>query len=107
MCRAIATMWIGQFDDAPSAAAATTAFSNACFVMMSDGRRFSFTMSTMRLPVSNAIQPRSRYGAGMAAQPGSDIPSASANEFIEVAVPIVLQCPTEGAEDATICMNSS
>src|SRR5277367_7114880 len=100
-------MWIGQLDDAPSAAAATTAFSNACLVMMSDGRRFSFTMPTMRLPVSNAIHPRSRYGAGMAAQPGSDMPRASASEFIEVAVPIVLQWPTEGADDDTISMNSS
>ena len=107
MWRAIATMWIGQFDDAPNAAAATTAFSNACFVMMSDGRRFSCTMPTMRLPVSYAIQPRSRYGAGIAAQPGSDMPSVSASEFIEVAVPMVLQCPTDGADDDTICMNSS
>ena len=91
MCRAMATMWIGQLDEAPSAAAATTAFSKASLVMMSEGRRFSFTIPTMRLPVSNAIQPRSRYGAGIAAQPGSDMPSASAREFIEVAVPMVLQ----------------
>ena len=53
-------------------------------------------MPTMRLPVSYAIQPRSRCGAGIAAQPGSDMPSASASEFIEVAVPMVLQCPTDG-----------
>src|SRR4029077_1172603 len=105
--RAIATMWIGQFEDAPSAAAATTAFSNACFVMMSDGRRFSCTMPTIRLPVSYATQPRSRYGAGIAAQPGSDIPSASASEIIDGAVPIVFQCPTDGADEDTICMNSS
>ena len=75
--------------------------------MMSEGRRFSFTIPTMRLPVSNAIQPRSRYGAGIAAQPGSDMPSASASEFIEVAVPMVLQWPTEGADDDTMSMNSS
>ena len=75
--------------------------------MMSDGRRFSCTMPTMRLPVSYAIQPRSRYGAGIAAQPGSDMPSASASEFIDVAVPIVLQWPTDGADDDTISMNSS
>src|SRR5450755_4232212 len=103
----MAIMWIGQFEDAPNAAAATTALSNACFVMMSDGRRFSLTMPTMRLPVSNAIQPRSRYGPGMAAQPGNDMPNASASEFIEVAVPIVLQWPTEGADEDTIFMNSS
>ena len=107
MCRAIATMWIGQLDEAPSAAAATTAFSNAALVMMSEGRRFSCTIGTIRRPVSYAICPRSRYGAGIAAQPGSDMPSASASEFIDVAVPMVLQCPTEGAEEATMAMNSS
>ena len=43
----------------------------------------------------------------MAAQPGRDMPTASAKEFIEVAVPMVLQWPTLGAEAATISMNSS
>src|SRR3954469_7200077 len=37
----------------------------------------------------------------MAAVPGSIIPSASASEFIVVAVPMVLQNPGEGADDAT------
>ena len=41
----------------------------------------------------------------MAAQPGSDMPSASAMLFIESAVPMVLQWPTLGALDATISMN--
>ena len=35
------------------------------------------------------------------------MPKASASEFIDVAVPIVLQWPIEGADDDTICMNSS
>jgi hypothetical protein len=43
----------------------------------------------------------------MAAQPGSCMPSASASEFMVEAVPMVLQWPTEGAEDATSSMNSS
>ena len=43
----------------------------------------------------------------MAAQPGSDMPSASAMLFMESAVPIVLQWPTLGALDATISMNFS
>ena len=43
----------------------------------------------------------------MAAQPGRDMPRASARLFMEVAVPMVLQWPTEGAELATICMNCS
>src|ERR1700678_631348 len=37
----------------------------------------------------------------MAAQPGRLIPSASASEFIVDAVPIVLQWPAEGADEAT------
>src|SRR3954471_5376173 len=35
------------------------------------------------------------------------MPSASASEFMVEAVPMVLQWPIEGAEEATIFMNSS
>jgi hypothetical protein len=35
------------------------------------------------------------------------MPSASASEFMVEAVPMVLQWPTEGAEEATMFMNSS
>ena len=42
----------------------------------------------------------------MAAQPGSDMPSASAIAFMVEAVPMVLQWPTDGAEEATMSMNS-
>ena len=41
----------------------------------------------------------------MAAQPGRLMPSASASAFIVEAVPIVLQCPGDGADDATSSMN--
>ena len=43
----------------------------------------------------------------MAAAPGSCIPRASAREFIVVAVPMVLQYPTEGAELATSSIKPS
>src|SRR5690554_4146826 len=43
----------------------------------------------------------------MAAQPGSDIPRASASEFMDSAVPMALQCPTEGAEAAILSMKVS
>ena len=43
----------------------------------------------------------------MAAQPGRDMPSASASAFIDEAVPIVLQWPALGAEAATMSMNCS
>ena len=35
------------------------------------------------------------------------MPNASASEFMVDAVPIVLQCPADGAEEATNSMNSS
>src|SRR3954453_5756184 len=35
------------------------------------------------------------------------MPSASASEFMVEAVPMVLQWPTDGAEEATMSMNSS
>ena len=43
----------------------------------------------------------------MAAQPVSDMPSASASAFMVEAVPIVLQWPMEGAESIAACKNSS
>ena len=43
----------------------------------------------------------------MAAHPGRLMPSASAIAFMVEAVPIVLQWPTEGADEVTSSMNSS
>src|SRR5262245_28695484 len=105
--RAIASTWIGQLVDAAIAEATTMAFSNAALVMMVLGVMFSSTRSTAVRPVSYAICDRSRYGAGIAAQPGSDMPRASASEFIDSAVPMVLQWPALGADAATRFMNSS
>jgi hypothetical protein len=52
MWRAIALTCGGQLVEAPSALAATMAFSNACASQDVEGFRSSHTMSTMRLPVS-------------------------------------------------------
>ncbi len=41
----------------------------------------------------------------MAADPGRLIPNASAREFMVVAVPMVLQWPGDGADDATSSTN--
>lgn len=43
----------------------------------------------------------------MLAQPGSDMPSASARLFIDSAVPIVLQCPIDGDAAVVSAMNPS
>ena len=42
----------------------------------------------------------------MAAQPGNDMPSASASAFMVEAVPIVLQWPIDGADAVAISRNS-
>jgi len=38
--------------------------------------------------------------------PGSDMPSASASAFMVEAVPMVLQCPGDGADAHTRSINS-
>src|SRR5262245_15737289 len=98
---------MGALDDAAIALATMIVFSNARWVITFFGVRSSATMATMRRPVAYAICARSRYGAGIAAQPGSDMPSASASEFIDSAVPMVLQWPALGADSAARRMNSS
>src|ERR1700733_5677242 len=92
---------MGALVEPPIAEFTTMALRNASRVMMDEGRTSWRTSSTIRFPVSYAMCCRCRYGAGIAAEPGSCIPSASANEFIVVAVPIVLQYPVEGVDDAT------
>src|SRR3546814_18414806 len=101
MWRAIAFRWTGALVDPPIAELTRIAFRNAARVMMSDGRRLVRTISTIRLPVSHAHSCRSRYGAGIAAEPGNDIPSASASEFIVVAVPNQLQSPVHADQHHT------
>ena len=86
----------------PIAEFKTIEFSKASRVSILDGVRSSFTISTMRSPVRYDISPLSLRGAGIAAQPGRDIPSPSAREFIVVAVPMVLQCPGEVVASTTI-----
>ena len=101
----MAVMCGGQLVEPPMAEFTTMAFSNAFLVRMRAGVKSSRTIPTMRRPVSYAILPRSPYGAGIAAQPGSDIPRASASEFIESAVPMVLQCPALSVDAQVLSIN--
>ena len=48
-------------------------------------------LATAAAVVGSNVKPAQAAGAGMAAEPGNCIPRASANEFIVVAVPILLQ----------------
>ena len=105
MWRAIAFTWIGAFVEPPIAEQTAIAFSNAARVRIVDGLRSSQTISTLRFPVRYAISWRSRCGAGIAAHPGRLMPSASASEFMVVAVPMVLQWPADGADDAMSSVN--
>ena len=50
---------------------------------------------------------RSRNGAGIAEFPVNDMPKASAMDAIVEAVPMVLQCPKEGADEQARSINSS
>ena len=105
--RATACRCGGAFVEPPIAVFTRMALRNAARVSTSEGLTSSCTSETARRPVRYAIWPRSRYGAGIAEQPGSDIPSASASAFIVDAVPIVLQWPALGALAHTRSMNSS
>jgi hypothetical protein len=94
MCLATALRWMGALVEPPIAVQRAMAFSNASLVMISDGLTSWRTSWTMRCPVWYAQAPRSRYGAGMDAEPGRAMPRASAMAFMVLAVPMVLQCPT-------------
>ena len=52
MCRASALIWIGALVEPPIAELTTMQFSKAFRVRMSDGRKSSQTMPTIRVPVS-------------------------------------------------------
>ncbi len=75
------------------AAFTTIAFSNASRVRTSEGRRFSFTISTIREPDRWASTFLRASAAGMAALWGSDKPSDSTITAMVEAVPITAQCP--------------
>ncbi len=92
---ASARRWITALVEPPIAPLQRMAFSNAFFVRMSEGFRSSFTICTMRRPVSCAITRRRESTPGIAALPDSAMPSASAMDAIVEAVPIVLQVPDE------------
>ncbi|MNG22767.1 hypothetical protein D3C84_1072900 [compost metagenome] len=84
------------------------AFSTASAVMMSRGRISCRTSSTICLPVRSERCLRRLSGAGIAAQPGSAMPMASAIEAMVLAVPITMQCPSlrQMASSATASSSS-
>ena len=92
---ATAGRWTIAFVLPPIAMSTRMAFSNASRVRIRLGRRSSATISTTRRPVASASARRRESGAGIAALPGSVIPSDSAIEAIVEAVPMTMQWPAE------------
>ena len=92
---ASASRWITALVEPPIAALARIAFSNAARVRIFDITRSSSTISTMRRPAMRASTLRRPSTAGIAALPGSPMPSASTMQAIVEAVPIVMQWPCE------------
>src|SRR5436305_6120026 len=93
---AIATRWMIALVEPPIAMSARIALSNAFAVRISEGLGPPVrASSTARRPDSSASASRRESGAGIAALPGSVMPSASAIEAIGEAVPIHMQCSDE------------
>ena len=103
---AIASRCTTEFVEPPTAAIDTIALMKASLVMMSLGRRFSATIDTISEPVSWDSDSSRASGAGVPANPGIVMPSASAMTAIVEAVPIVLQWPFERIIDCSDARNS-
>ena len=106
---AIATRWMIAFVEPPIAMSARIALSKAWAVRIWDGLGPpASAISTARRPAISAIARRRESDAGIAALPGSVIPSASTTEAIVEAVPITMQCPLErDMQDSTSHISSS
>ena len=77
----------------PIASSTRSAFSTDFSVMISLGRIGDAAICTARRPLSSAARSRSACTAGIAAVPGSAMPSASAIDAMVEAVPITAQVP--------------
>ncbi len=77
----------------PSASSTRRAFSTDARVMICGPADAVSMRLTAAAPVASAARRRSAWTAGMAAVPGSDMPSASAMQAMVEAVPITAQVP--------------
>ena len=91
----------------PIAMSARIALSKAWAVRIFEGLSPSRAMSMMRRPLISASAMRRESEAGMAALPGSVMPSASAIEAMVEAVPMTMQCPAERDMHDSISHHSS
>ena len=89
------------------AALVMMAFSKACRVNTSDILKFSFTISTMRMPDICASTFLLESAAGIAALPGRDKPRDSTIQAMVDAVPMTAQCPRLRHIQASLTVSSS
>ena len=89
----MAARWMTPLVEPPSASSTRAAFSIAPAVMILSGVRSDRASATARAPVASAARSRSACTAGMAAVPGSVMPSASAMAAMVEAVPMTAQVP--------------
>ena len=101
MCRSIGTptrpatavRWMIALVEPPMASSTRSAFSMAAGVRICAGVTRERASATAASPVASAARSRSACTAGMAAVPGSAIPSVSAMQAIVLAVPMTAQVP--------------
>ncbi|MPM54804.1 hypothetical protein SDC9_101584 [bioreactor metagenome] len=103
---AIASRCSTALVEPPSAISRVMAFSNASRVRMSRTVMPCRSRSTTASPERWAYVSRRRSAAGGAAEPGSDMPSASASEAIVLAVYIPPQAPSPGQMARSIASRS-
>jgi hypothetical protein len=94
--RAIASRCSTAFVDPPKAMTTAMALSNASRVMMSRAVSPARSMPTTASPLARANPSRRRSTAGGEAEPGSDIPIASAAQAMVLAVYMPPQAPSPG-----------
>ena len=104
---AIASKWMIKLVEPPMAALVMIEFSKASRVSTSESRRFSFTISTMRMPDICANTFLRESAAGIAAFPGRERPRDSTIQAIVEAVPITAQCPRLRHIHSSATVNSS
>src|SRR5258708_2992790 len=84
---------VRQLVEPPIASSTRSAFSTDFAVMMTSGVSLEPISLTASAPVASAARSRSACTAGMAAVPGSTMPSASTRQAMVEAVPITAQVP--------------
>ena len=94
---ATAVMWTRLLVEPPIAIRIRKALAKARGVMMRSGVNPAAAMATARAPAASPWRRRSAATAGIAAPPGSIMPSASVMQAIVLAVPITMQVPAVGA----------